>query len=190
VLPNTNSDIEMRRLKLNYEKAELQKLNAQKEHEVAGCKRDEADEILKTHMVLAPMTGLVTKLFKRTGDGVREGEAILEVVNTDRMRVAGYVPFRDRSRLQIGDLVRVQIVVGGAETIPEEDEIFEGKITHIDNAVQKVKPEVKILAEVTNRRGVLCDGLACTMKIYPGKTLSATAATSQRTIPRRTAVGQ
>lgn len=187
VLPNTVTDIELRRLKLNYEKAELQKLNAQKDHEVAGCKRDEADEILKTHTVTAPMAGLVTKLFKRTGDGVREGEAVLEVVNTDRMRVAGYVQFRDRSRLQIGDTVQVQIEVEGGDPLPEEDEIFLGRITFIDNAVQKVRPEVKIHAEVTNRNGILCDGLTCSMKILPGKTLNPTAASSQRTPSRRTA---
>jgi membrane fusion protein (multidrug efflux system) len=190
VLANTVTDIELRRLKLNYEKAELQKLNAKKDHEVAGCKRDEADEILKTHMVAAPMNGLVTKLYKRTGDGVREGEAVLEVVNTDRMRVSGYVPFKERGRLQVGDLVRVQILVGGNDPLPEEDEVFEGKITFIDAAVQKVKPEVRIYAEVTNRNGILCDGLTCSMRIYPGKTLTPAAATSQRGTSKRAVVGQ
>ncbi|MDB5384718.1 MAG: czcB 4 [Planctomycetaceae bacterium] len=188
VLPNTVTDIEVLRLKLNLEKGLLQKQNAEKDHEVNGCKRDEAGEVLLTHVVQTPMHGLVTKLYKRTGDGVREGEAIMDVVNTDLMRVSGYVPLRDRSRVQIGDLVRVKIVVEG-DDLPEENLIFEGKITFIDPAVQKVKPEVRVFAEVANRDGVLCDGLTCSMAIYPGKSQTPTA-TSQRSVPKKVVAGE
>lgn len=188
VLPGTITDIEVLRLKLNHQKGELQKQNAEKDHEVNGCKRDEAGEILQTHVVQAPMHGLVTKLYKRTGDGVREGEAIMDVVNTDLMRVTGYIPLRDRARVKIGDLVKVKIVVEG-DDLPEENIVFEGKITYVAAAVQKVKPEVMVYAEVANLDGVLCDGLTCSMAIYPGKSLTPTA-TSQRTAPKKVVAGE
>jgi membrane fusion protein (multidrug efflux system) len=187
VLPNTVTDIEVLRLKLTLEKGLLQKENAEKDHEVNGCKRDEAGEVLQTHVISTPMSGLVTKLYKRTGDGVREGESVMDVVNTDLMRISGYVPLRDRSRVQIGDLVRVKIVVEG-DDLPEENMVFEGKITFIDPAVQKVRPEVRVFAEVANRDGILCDGLTCSMAIYPGKSM-ANATTTQRS-PKKVAAGE
>lgn len=184
LLPGTVTDIEIKRLKLAWERAALQKENAEKEHDIAGSKRDEAGELLQTHVVETPIAGLVTKVYKRTGEAVREGDPIVDIVNSDRMRVSGYVPFRDISRVRPGDKVLVKLDIPGVE-VPEEDEHFEGRITFIDVAVQKVNPEVRVYAEVINRGGVLRDGAVAKMVIYPGKTFAPPNATTQREFPRR-----
>jgi membrane fusion protein (multidrug efflux system) len=189
IAPSAFTDVEVLRLKLAHDKALLQKQNAEKDHEVAGCKRDEAGEVLQTHMIESPMNGLVTKLYKRTGDGVREGEAVMDVVNTDVMRVTGYIPLRERRRVKIGDVVRVKIQADvEGDTLPEEDRIFEGKITFIDVRVQKVEHEIQIFAEVTNHNGILCDNQSCSMAIYPGKSLAPTATTSRTSVPKKTVI--
>lgn len=191
VSPSSFTEVEVLRLKLAHDKALLQKQNAEKDHEVAGCKRDEAGEILQTHMIESPMNGLVTKLYKRTGDGVREGEAVMDVVNTDVMRVTGYIPLRDRRRVKIGDAVRVKIVTDAeGDALPEEDRIFEGKVTFIDVRVQKVDHEIQIYAEVTNHEGILCDNQICSMAIYPGKSSTPTATTSRNSVPKKTAISE
>lgn len=184
LLPGTVTEIEMKRLKLAWERAALQKENAEKEHDIAGSKRDEAGELLQTHVVETPIAGLVTKVYKRSGEAVREGDPIVDVVNTDRMRVSGYVPFKDISRVRPGDKVLVKLDIPEI-AVPEEDQRFEGRITFIDVSVQKVRPEVKVYAEVVNRDGILRDGAVAEMVIYPGKTFSPPNATTQREFPRR-----
>ena len=184
LLPGTVTEIESKRLKLAWERAVLQKENAEKEHDIAGSKRDEAGELLQTHVVEAPIAGLVTKVYKRSGEAVREGDPIVDVVNTDRMRISGYVPFKDISRIRPGDKVLVKLSIPDV-AVPEEDHRFEGKITFISPAVQKVRPEVQVFAEVINRDGVLRDGAVAEMVIYPGKTFSPPNATTQRDFPRR-----
>ena len=172
LLPGTVTDIEMKRLKLAWEKAVLQIESAQKEHEVAASKRDEAGELLQTHVVETTIGGMVTKVHKRTGEGVREGDPIIDIVNTDRMRVQGYVPFKDISRVRVGDKVLVKLDVPNIQ-LPEEDQRFEGRITFIDVTVTKVtNPEVRVYAEVVNRDGILRDGAVAEMVIYPNQALA------------------
>ncbi len=188
-VPGTFPDIELRRLKLAWERAVLQTENAQNEHDIAGSKRDEAGELLQTHLVETPIAGLVTKVYKRTGEGVREGDPIVDVVNTDRMRVSGYVSFKDISRVRPGDKVLVKLDIADI-SVPEEDQRFEGKITFVDVAVRNLKAEVRVSAEVINRDGILRDGAEAEMVIYPGKTFSPANATTQREFPRRPAAGE
>ncbi len=185
LVPGTVGEIELRRLKLAFERAELQIENARKEHEVAGLKRDEAGELLQTHVVESPIDGMVTKVHKRTGEAVREGDAIIDVVNMDRVRVSGYVPFKDVNRIRLGDKVVVKLEVPDAE-LAEEELRFEGRITFIDLSVTKSKtPEVKIFAEVVNRDGVLKDQATAAMVVYPRKAFSPANATTKRDVPRR-----
>ena len=183
-VPGTFPDIEIKRLKLAWERAVLQTENAEKEHDIAGSKRDEAGELLQTHVVEAPLAGLVTKVYKRTGEAVREGDPIVDVVNSNRMRVSGYVPFKDISRMRPGDKVLVKLDVPDVE-VPEEDQHFEGRITFISVAVQKVRPEVQVFAEVINRDGILRDGAVAKMVVYPGKMFAPPNATTKREFPRR-----
>ena len=184
LLPGTVTDIEIKRLKLAWERAVLQKENAEKEHDIAGSKRDEAGELLHTHSVETPLAGLVTRVYKRSGESVRVGDPIVDVVNTDRMKVVGYVLFKDISRVRPGDKVLLKLDIPDIE-VPEEDLHFEGRITFIDVTVQKIRHEVKVSAEVINRDGVLRDGATAKMVIYPGKTFSPPNATTKREFPRR-----
>lgn len=183
-LPGTITEIEMKRLFLAAEKADLQIENAQNEHAIAGSKAEEAGQLVLTHEVQSTIGGMVTKVYKRTGEGVREGDPIVDIVNTERMRVMGYVPFKDISRVKKGDRVMVKLDVPDAQ-LPEEDLRFEGKITFIDSSVEKVKPEVRVFAEVVNQNGVLRDGARAEMVIYPGKAAAPINATTKRDFPRR-----
>lgn len=183
-LPGTITDIEMKRLLLAAEKSDLQIENAENEHAIAASKRDEADALVKTHEIVSTIAGMVTKAYKRTGEGVREGDPIVDVVNNKRMRVMGYVPIKDIGRVRKGDKVLVKLDVPNAE-LPEEDLRFQGEITFIDSAVQKVNPEVRVFAVVDNLDGILRDGAVAAMVIYPGKALAPANATTKREFPKR-----
>lgn len=186
LVAGTVSQLELARLKLAYERATLQIENAQKEHDVAGSKRDEAGEILQTHKIESPISGTVTKVYKRTGEAVREGDPIIEVVNTDRMRVYGYIPFAEVRRVRVGDKVKVNLDIPNVE-LPDEEESFDGVVTLVDPSVTKAtNPEVKVYAEVVNRDGILRDGAGARMVLYPRKAAAgAPVNAAQRDVPRR-----
>ena len=77
------------------------------------------------------------------------------------MRVEGFIPVATSHRVQRGDTVVVE--VPGAE--PQKQRRFEGQIKHIAPMINEVSQEVRVWAEVTNRRDLLKDGLPATMFI-------------------------
>lgn len=185
-LPGTITNIEIQRLRLASDRAALQIENAQKEFDIAGSKRDEAGELLNTHVVETTMGGLVTKVYKHTGEAVREGDPIIDIVNTDRMRVRGYVAYANASKVHLGDKVSMKLDVSEAD-LAEKDMVFEGKVTYIAPSVSRSSsPEVEIYAEVANRDGVLRDGARVFMSLTPRKGGQAPVnATTKRDVPRR-----
>ena len=85
-------EIEIRELRLAAEKAILQVEQAEHKLSVAGLQRDEARELLKTYSVLAPFDATVTRVYKKRGEAVREGEPILELSNSGRTRIEAWLP--------------------------------------------------------------------------------------------------
>lgn len=162
--PGTVPDIELQKLKLAYERSDLQIEQAEHQHKIAGLKRDEAKAILKTFLVEAPFDGVVTKLYKQKGEAVREGDPILEVSSTTRVKVEGFVTIGDLWRIKQGDTVQVQLDIPDVD-IPQEKEILEGRITFVDVKVQPVTNEVRVTAEVANRKDILRSGLQAKMTI-------------------------
>lgn len=151
---------ERQRLRLAAEKAILQIEQAEIQLAVAELKRLETLEILRTHRVVAPVDGVVTKVLKRPGEAVREGEPIVEMVNTSVVRVEGAVSVETATRIKPG--CRVELIATGGEKLQ-----FNGHIDNVSVKVESVSQTVKIWAEVVNRDNFLKDGLAATLIIVP-----------------------
>lgn len=157
-------EIEIRELRLAAEKAILQVEQAEHRLSVAGLERDEARELLKTYFVQAPFDATVTKVYKKRGEAVREGEPIIELSNSERMRVEAWLPLKDAWRIRPGMPVTVHI--DNSEDDPEIRQIrFAGHVTLVDTKLEPVTQSVRVWAEVANRDGVLKDGLSATIRI-------------------------
>ena len=126
--------------------------------------RDLSSRLLRLHKVLAPMDGVVRTVFKHAGESVAEGEPILELVNTSRVKVEGYIHLRDLDSVQVGSVVEVQLDVPEVD-LPNERLTFPGRIAFVDVKVEPVTHCVKVWAEVHNPGGVLKDGLTAKMTI-------------------------
>jgi macrolide-specific efflux system membrane fusion protein len=171
-LPGTVPDIEVRRFLLAAERGLLQIEQAEHKHVVDGLKRDESREMLKTYRVETPFDGVVTKVFKQKGEAVREGDPVLEIVSTNRVKVEGYVHIKDIWNVKQGAYVKVQLDVPEAD-LEVEKMSFEGRIVFVDVKVNPVTYEARVWAEVINNDNVLRDGLQAKMTIYPNKRFSA-----------------
>lgn len=149
-VPGAVPQIEVERLKLAYVRSLLQIQQARHQKKVNELKSVEAAQMKDTYLVAAKFQGVITKLFKKVGEGVREGDPILTVSDPTRVKVSGFVHTRDVHRIKPGDPVKVKIDIPDFD-IPDEELVFEGKLTFIDDTVDATTfDKIGVSAEVEN----------------------------------------
>jgi biotin carboxyl carrier protein len=79
----------------DYKKAILDRDIAR--HEYIGAKAER-----EFHRISSPISGVVAKLYKKDGEGVRAGEPVCKVANFDRLRVEGTVPAQQAPYIKVG----------------------------------------------------------------------------------------
>jgi hypothetical protein len=164
--PYPNSDVQ--RARLRSESATLQGAVKRHEQQVNGLLRDQAQAELRTFEIVSPISGVVSRVFRHEGEGVQQSEAILEVVNTDRIRVEGRLPAKLASRVRVGAPVRVKFDSGES---PGQGDAADGEITgvlgFVDVSAEGVGPErrVRVWADLDNPGGRLRDGLPAKLTI-------------------------
>ena len=162
----TVSELELKELRLDAERALLQLEQARQRFLIAGLRRDENRELLETCRIPAPFGAVVLQVYKRAGEVVREGEPILELANTDRVRIEGHLPVADLGRVQPG--TRVEVILAELDGRPNASAVrFQGEIGFVDAKVEPVSRTVRVWADIENRGNLLRDGLTAVMIIHP-----------------------
>lgn len=160
-LPGTVPLLEVQKLVLAAERGVLQVEQAQVERAIAILSKSEAEENLKTYEVLAPPYDCkVSKVLKKKGEAVRQGDPIIEVVSTARMKIEGYVTPSESYVIKPGDTVLVQL----KEPSEYSSMKFPGVVKYVDERVVGGK-QVMVTAYVKNNKGILKDGLPAIMTI-------------------------
>lgn len=181
---------EIDRLKLIYEARNLQVKQAEDEFNLAPVAKEQAEAEWESYLVHAKFGGLVTRVFKRIGEAVNLGDEIITIIDTNRVRVEGRLPYEQARRLQVGDPVRIQLdlsSINGKSQSPgflsdvidseepnerallaEEQQVFAGRIGFIgvdtgDNT--GIVDEFRVWAEVENRDNILLQGLPAKMTV-------------------------
>lgn len=97
--PKTYSETEVRRLKLTFERYELEAEKAKLDQRVARLTEqaklagmEAVDNDIRKRKLESPVAGVVEKVFKRVGEWVTPGEPVVRVVRMDRLRVEGMLP--------------------------------------------------------------------------------------------------
>lgn len=178
--------LEVDKARLAADKARLSIEQATHELTVNKLDRDVKAAELKTYSVLAEFDGVVTRIFKKKGEAVRQGDPVAEIVNTDKVRVEGRVELADLRYAKKGAKALVRLSVEGLD-LPEEKEVFEGKITFVDVVSDPVTGSTRVYAEVQNRNNILRAGLMSEMEIEidAGNSSDATR-TSNNEQPKKT----
>lgn len=166
LVPKSVPLIEIKKKELDAKRAQLQIENAEFQFDINKLKQGETKAVLDTYLIKAPFSGRVNKVHKHEGEAVREGEAapIVDLVDTSKVYVEGNVSVRDVWAVQPGAAVRVNLEFPDAE-LPQEKEVFEGRIVSVDAKV--LIDKVRVRAEVSNRDDILKSGLYATMVIEP-----------------------
>lgn len=168
-VPNTISLLDIKRLQLTAEKSDLQIEQAEMEFDMNKLQLAEIDAQIEETKIIAPFDGIVTKKFRSTGEVVRHGDEVLELVSTRRVKVEGYVNIEDTWKFHAGTPVEVELDIPGIR-LPIEDDKYHGKITFVDVEVEPIHGKtIRVWAEVENPENVLKAGYMATMKILPDK---------------------
>ncbi|MEX0729141.1 MAG: HlyD family efflux transporter periplasmic adaptor subunit [Planctomycetaceae bacterium] len=167
------SPLEIEKLKLAMERGILQIQKAEHDFLLNKLTRDESFAELNSYQVKAPFNGTITRIYKHKGEAVRQGDPVLELMNTDHLRIEGYLGIRDRLRVKPGTPVTVKLDIPD-EDLEIENEVFEGRVTFIDLAVNPVTSSFRVWAEVPNRDDLLRVGLTAQMIIHPEPEVTAT----------------
>ena len=170
----TVSDLDLREQRLSAEKSLLLFEQSRNELAINLLERDEAEQRLKLHRVEAPFSGMVREVHKRIGESTTAGETILELVNTDRVRVVGSVSLVDVRGMKIGDPVIVNVNIPSSRRSLKPIRV-RGKLTFIDVKLEPLSETVKCWAEVSNTYGILRDGMSATMTIHGSHSSSPAA---------------
>ena len=160
--------VELERLRLDAERAELAIEKARNDRELAKydywTKRTEfeaAELAIERRKILAPCKGEVVKLFFQQGEWVNPGDPILRLVRLDTLYIEGEIDVKKFEPSQVlGCGVTVDVAAGGGRS-----EKAEGKIVWVNPvAVWRGGEDYywKVRAEVTNE---LVDG---NWQIHPG----------------------
>jgi len=169
----TVPEAELAKQKLAAEKATLQIEQAEHEQRIAQLTVEENEEALKTYKVLAPFSGIVSKVYQRKGEAVQQGTPILEVLSIDRVKVEGYISISDAFDVKTGDTVWVQLDAGDLKISKDQKEsmgfekVIMGKVKIVDSTFSPIIGSVKVTAEVPNLDRILRPGLNATMTIKP-----------------------
>jgi macrolide-specific efflux system membrane fusion protein len=127
------------------------KENAGRTIKVKQAQLDAVENELERRKVIAPLHGVVVKRTKYVGEWVQPGETILEIVRLDRLRVEGFVPASQYSRLEVAGApvtvsVRVPTVDGDPKKITAK-----GVIEYVSPIVE-ASGGYRVWTEIDNRK--------------------------------------
>jgi len=118
---------------------------------VLKAKRDEAAAQLETYRLEAPFDGFVTRVHLVTGASVKQGDSIIELVNTSKVRVEGTIVAKDAALVRPGCQVEVQLDKPEEVGARRQPASFQGESYFVDIAkVTAVGSKVRVWAEVEN----------------------------------------
>lgn len=170
-LKGTVPEVEVGRLLLAAKRSRLQIEQADLQMKVHALERDQAKAELDSYRVVAPFDGTVTKVYRHRGEAVRQGDPIVDVTSTRRVRVEGDVPLNQSWNLKPGQEVSVRLSAPG---LPKDiaDQTFSGKLVFVDVTSQPVSGKTRVWAVVQNHDNILRAGLSARMRILkdPPKT--------------------
>ena len=104
--------------------------------------------------ILCSLGGEVAQVLKHSGEWVRQGDSVMELIRLDVMRVEWLLP----ADLALGDKLEgkaVRLLV----TLHDEVQMFDGHVTYVHNDVSNLKGKVRVWAEVQNRDQRLRPGM-------------------------------
>lgn len=166
------SAIDIARLKLDFEKSKLSVKKANDDKNVAGEEWNQAKAKLSSYRFTARIDGVVTKIFKKPGEAVRQGEPVMQIKDTRRVKIEGRLPFYNAVHVKPGALV-IATFPNAPKTGVDRGNMkkYRGTVIFVDEKASRASkpPTMSFKAEFDNSDHTLIPGLSTTLTVYPEK---------------------
>jgi len=147
------TDVELERLRLEWEKTGLQIEQAELERRLAslqatskGVEVEAAQKAIERRLIRAPFDGEVEEVFPHRGEWLQPGEPLARVIRVDRLKVEGFVDANKFDAVDVRDRpVTVEGRLAGGRT-----ESFDGRIVNVRPRIES--GNYRVVAEVDNRQ--------------------------------------
>lgn len=166
-VPNTYPPNEIDRLKLVFERTQLEVRRAEESRaqllvqtQLAENQVAEIEISLRKHTITAPTDGVVVSVEHHAGEWVEPGTLMATIVNLERLRVEGFVDATASTAVKIGDRAQVEV------QYDEQIKHFDGRVVFVSPDVNSVSDLVRVFVDVDNRKGQLRPGLRTTVSIH------------------------
>jgi membrane fusion protein, multidrug efflux system len=118
-------------------------LEKETEHELAQINLRQAEVLLKEKTVRSPLSGIVVKKYKESGESVDRAEKLIDVVNIDEVYVQFFVDPKLMSVVKENQIVPVMFPVIGEQK-------FAGKVAFVDPRIDATSNLFRVKLLVTN----------------------------------------
>jgi len=143
---------------------EVQMVDAQLAVANAKLAQEEADLALSRRTVTAPISGIIGILPVNAGNFVTTQTSIATIDDRSQLLIDIWVPERYAPQVKIG-----QPLTATAIALPGQ--VFEGKISAVDNMIDEASRTLRVRAGIANPRDVLRAGMSFEVTIlFPGET--------------------
>lgn len=139
--------------KLQVEQAEFELQTAQLALQVNENELRQAERQVERRRILAPIDGRVVQIYRRPGEWVEPGQAVLRVLRVDRLKAVGFLDASQAVTDLVGRPVTLQIALAA-----DRIEQFPGVVTFVNPEVNPVNGQLDFWAEVENRDLLLRPG--------------------------------
>lgn len=169
------SETELDRLRLAAERADLEVEEAVHEQETAALtaslketEMELARQALERRAIASPLFGMIVQVHVHQGEWVQAGKTVARVLRVDRLRVEGFVSAKDLTGDLVGRRVTFSVDLPGRPAAE-----FEGAMVFVSPEVNPVNSQVRVWAEVDNKRLTLRPGLRGTLTVHPEQSKTA-----------------
>ena len=166
-LPESVSQSELDRLGYEAQRTTLELEQARDNQEVARLKEsvkqrelEIAAHQVERHRIVAPLAGMVVKLYRHRGEWVEPGDKVLRIVRLDRLRAEGFV---DASGLHGTLAGRPATVIVDLPGQPKTR--FPGAVTFVNPEIDPVNGQFRIWVEIENPGLRLQPGMRAEMTV-------------------------
>ncbi len=163
---------ELKRLQLEWQRADLQIEQAELERRIAAltadtkqAEVDAADEAIRHRQIKSPLDGIIVQVNPHLGEWVKPGDTVLRVVRMDRLRVEAYLSTAQFSPQDVRDR---KIIVSVSLAKYSQPVQFRGEIVFV-SPLDEAGSEYRVWAEVENRH---VPGRSDDWLLRPGATVS------------------
>ncbi len=168
--------IQMQKMQLEEERSILEMEVSKHEFAVNKLRRDEAAALVASYRIVAPMNGLISRVFKSSGEAVQVGESVIQCQSTDKVHVEAHVNIKLLPLVTKGRHVKV-IPTTPHPAIDPDAATFDGTVFFVGVFADLSTDTVRVLVEVDNRNGLLLAGTDAVLEIAPISVVAQSTAT-------------